>query len=99
MLFRSQQADVPARVEAIVRAIVEQGGTYPDVVQFLQQASSHHALSSRLVFDAVAEEDPGASIHEEVSARSREIPFIPPSEDAPGGDGAADTARTPDGSS
>ncbi|MFM8703442.1 MAG: flagellar basal body P-ring protein FlgI, partial [Planctomycetia bacterium] len=38
-----QQSDVPARVETIVRAIVEQGGTYPDVVQFLQQASSHHA--------------------------------------------------------
>jgi hypothetical protein len=72
-----QQADVPARVETIVRAIVQLGGTYPDVVQFLQQASSHHALSSRLAFDAVAEVDPWFTVHEEAAARSREIPTAP----------------------
>ena len=68
-----QQADVPARVETIVRAIVQLGGTYPDVVQFLQQASSHHALSSRLAFDAVAEIDPWFTVHDEAAAKSREI--------------------------
>ena len=94
-----QQADVPARVEAIVRAIVEQGGTYPDVVQFLQQASSHHAIKSRLVFDAVAEEDSGITIHEEISSRNRDIPQTSPDEDAPVGDGAAAAAPAPDVSS
>jgi flagellar basal body P-ring protein FlgI len=69
-----QQADVPARVDSIIRTIVQIGGTYPDVVQFLQQASSHHALASRLAFDAVAETDPWLTVHEEAAARSREIP-------------------------
>jgi flagellar basal body P-ring protein FlgI len=91
-----QQTDVPARVETIIRAIVELGGTYPDVVQFLQQASSHHALESRLVFDAVAEDDGRMSIHEEASARSRDIPPAPSDEDTPAGDGAADAAPTTD---
>ena len=93
-----QQTDVPARAETIIRAIVELGGTYPDVVQFLQQSTSHHALKSRLVFDAVAEEDASLSVHEEASARTRDIP--PASdEDAPAGDGAADAASFTDESS
>jgi flagellar basal body P-ring protein FlgI len=91
-----QQEEVPARVETIVRAIVQLGGTYPDVVQFLQQASSHHALQSRLVFDAVAEEDAGMSIHEEASLRARDIPPTTTDQDAPDGDGAADAATSPD---
>ncbi len=94
-----QQTDVPARVETIVRAIAEMGGTYPDIVQFLQQASSHHALKSRLVFDAVAEEDGSMSIHEEASARIRDIPPASTDEDAPAGDGAADAAPPTDESS
>jgi flagellar basal body P-ring protein FlgI len=94
-----QQNDVPARVETIVRAIVEMGGTYPDVVQFLQQASSHHALKSRLVFDAIAEEEGRMSIHEEASARNRDIPPASSDEDAPAGDGAADAAPPTDESS
>ena len=94
-----QQNDVPARVETIVRAIVEMGGTYPDVVQFLQQASSHHALKSRLVFDAIAAEEGRMSIHEEASARNRDIPSASSDEDAPAGDGAADAAPPTDESS
>ncbi|MFM9194848.1 MAG: HEAT repeat domain-containing protein [Planctomycetia bacterium] len=77
-----QQSDVPARVETIVRAIVEQGGTYPDVVQFLQQASSHHALKSRLVFDAIAEEDGRMTVHEEASIRTRDISTASPDDEA-----------------
>ncbi|NQW49173.1 MAG: flagellar basal body P-ring protein FlgI [Planctomycetes bacterium] len=69
-----QQIETTARLEAIIHAIVELGGTYPDVVQFLQQASSHRALVSRLAFDAVAEEDGRMSIHEEASSRGRAIP-------------------------
>ena len=76
-----QQADVPARVDTIARAIVQIGGTYPDIVQFLQQASSHHALSSRLAFDAVAEADPWLTVHEEAAARAREIPAAPADDD------------------
>ena len=91
-----QQEVVAARVETIVRAIVEQGGTYPDVVQFLQQASSHHALESRLVFDALPEEDGRLSIHEEASLRARDIPPATHDEDAPDGDGAGDAATSPD---
>ena len=88
-----QQVDVPARVDTIVRAIAELGGTYPDIVQFLQQASSHRAIKSRLVFDAIAEEDNSMSVHEEASSRIRDIPSpSPPDEDAPASDGAADDA-------
>lgn len=75
------------------------GGTYPDMVQFLQQASSHHGLESRLVFDAVAEEDGGLSVHEEASARIRDLPTPTTDEDAPAGDGAADAATPTDASS
>jgi hypothetical protein len=43
-------------------------------VQFLQQASSRRGLRSRLAFDAIPSEFDGReSIHEEASARSREI--------------------------
>jgi len=68
-----RQVDVPARVETVVRAIADLDGTYPDIVQFLQQASSHHALRSRLVFDALADDAGRMTIHEEVSARARDI--------------------------
>jgi flagellar basal body P-ring protein FlgI len=94
-----QQNDVPARVETIIRAIVDLGGTYPDVVQFLQQASSHHALQSRLVFDAIADEEGRMSIHEEASAKSRDIPLESSDEIAPAGDGAAAAVPLTDESS
>jgi UTP:GlnB (protein PII) uridylyltransferase len=83
----------------IIRAIADMGGSYPDIVQFLQQASSHHAIKSRLVFDAVAEEDGSMSVHEEASARIRDIPPASPDEDAPAGDGAADAVPPTDASS
>ncbi|MCX7431578.1 MAG: hypothetical protein NTY17_11355 [Planctomycetia bacterium] len=94
-----QQSEVPARVDTIIRAIAELGGTYPDIVQFLQQGSSHHAITSRLVFDALAEEDVSMSVHEEASARIRDIPSASTDEDAPAGDGAADAAPPTDESS
>ena len=37
----------------MVRAIVELGGTYPDVVQALQQAAQDGALASRFRVDAL----------------------------------------------
>lgn len=70
-----QQAGVPATADAIVRAIVGLGGTYPDAVQFLQQASAARAIQSRLAFDAIPVElDGRPTIHEEASARARDIP-------------------------
>lgn len=63
-----------ATADAVVRAIVAVGGTYPDAVQFLQQASASRALASRLAFDAVPSEFDGRqSIHEETSRQAREI--------------------------
>ena len=68
-----QVVEVDARVEPVARAIIQVGGTYPDVVQFLQQASAGRCLSSRLAFDAVPNEFDGrTSIHDEASARDRD---------------------------
>jgi len=70
-----QLAEVAATADAIVRSIVELGGTYPDAVQFLQQATAARAMQSRLAFDAVPHElDGRPTIHEEASARARDIP-------------------------
>lgn len=44
---------VSTSVDEVIRAIVELGGTYPDVVQALQQARDDGALPSRLVVDAI----------------------------------------------
>ncbi|WP_197527006.1 flagellar basal body P-ring protein FlgI [Pirellulimonas nuda] len=48
-----QKRVVPPTVDAVVRAIVELGGAYPDVVQALQQAKRDGALASRLEVDAL----------------------------------------------
>lgn len=49
----TQRRTVPPEVEDIVRAIVELGGAYPDVVQALQQASAAGVLTSRFRVDAI----------------------------------------------
>ena len=70
-----QKLEVPARVDTVVRAIVQLGGTYPDAVQFLQQATASRCLDSRLAFDALPSADDGRmSIHEEASQRDRDVP-------------------------
>ena len=48
-----EQREVSTRVDDVVRAIVALGGTYPDVVQALQQAKSDGALASRFEVDAL----------------------------------------------
>ena len=50
-----QKRVVSTQVDEVIRAIVELGGTYPDVVQALQQAKSTDALSSRFEVDALPE--------------------------------------------
>jgi len=46
---------VSTDVEEVVRTIVDMGGTYPDVVQALQQAKHEGALASRFRVDALPE--------------------------------------------
>lgn len=50
-----QKRIVSTRVDDVVRAIAELGGTYPDVVQALQQAKKKGALASRFEIDALPE--------------------------------------------
>jgi flagellar basal body P-ring protein FlgI len=48
-----EQRIVSTSVDEVVRTIVELGGTYPDVVQALQQAAQDGALASRFRVDAL----------------------------------------------
>jgi hypothetical protein len=48
-----QKREVSTRVDEVIRAIVELGGTYPDVVQALQQAKMDGSLPSRFEVDAL----------------------------------------------
>jgi flagellar basal body P-ring protein FlgI len=48
-----QKRIVTTKVDEIIRAVVDLGGTYPDVVQLLQQAKSKQALTSRFEVDAL----------------------------------------------
>jgi flagellar basal body P-ring protein FlgI len=57
--FAVREADqkrvVSTRVDEVVRAVAELGGTYPDVVQMLQEAKASGALPSRFEIDALPE--------------------------------------------
>jgi hypothetical protein len=48
-----QRRVVSTRVDEVIRAVVELGGTYPDVVQAMQQAKSSGSLASRFEVDAL----------------------------------------------
>jgi len=48
-----QQRIVSTRLDDVIRAIVDLGGTYCDVAQVLQQADAHGALQARLAVDAL----------------------------------------------
>ena len=48
-----QKRQVSTKVEDVIRAVLELGGTYPDVVQVLQQAKESGALKSRFKVDAL----------------------------------------------
>jgi len=50
-----QKRVVSPRVDDVVRAIVELGGTYPDVVQALQEAKAKGSLAGRFEVDALPE--------------------------------------------
>ncbi len=48
-----QKRTVSTQVDDVIRAIVDLGGTYPDVVQALQEAKTVGALPSRFEIDAL----------------------------------------------
>ncbi len=50
-----QKRVVSTRVDDVIRAIVELGGTYPDVVQALQEAKAAGCLEGRFEIDALPE--------------------------------------------
>ena len=50
-----QKRFVSPRVDDVIRAIVALGGSYPDVVQALQEARAHGNLTSRFEVDALPE--------------------------------------------
>ena len=50
-----QKRVVSSRVDDVIRAIVELGGTYPDVVQAIQEAKAAGCLEGRFEIDALPE--------------------------------------------
>ncbi len=50
-----QMRDVSNKVDDVIRAVVEVGGNYPDVVQILQKAAQKKVLGSRFEVDALPE--------------------------------------------
>ncbi|MGW8257629.1 MAG: flagellar basal body P-ring protein FlgI [Thermoguttaceae bacterium] len=48
-----QKRTVSPSVDEVIRAVVELGGTYPDVVQMLQEAKKANTLGSRFEVDAL----------------------------------------------
>ena len=51
----TEQRTVSTDLDDVIRAIVELGGEYPDVVQMLQQAKTSGSLTSRLAVNALPE--------------------------------------------
>ncbi len=77
-----QEAEVPADVASVLRAIVDLGGGYPDVIQFLQQASAGRHLTGRLVFDAVPDAFDGRpAIREETAGAGEDVDAASATED------------------
>jgi len=50
-----EKRTVSNRLDEIIRAVVDMGGTYPDVVQMLRQAEREKVLSCRLEIDCLPE--------------------------------------------
>ncbi|MCI0333778.1 MAG: flagellar basal body P-ring protein FlgI [Planctomycetes bacterium] len=65
-----QKREVSTSVDEVIRAIVELGGTYPDVVQALQQAKADGSLVGRFEVDALPE--PGRRFDRSIQQASAE---------------------------
>jgi len=75
-----QKRIVSTKVDDVSRAIAELGGTYPDVVQALQQAKASGALASRFEVDALPE---AGRRYERVAQGDEDIDGEPAGEDSP----------------
>jgi len=54
-----EKRTVSNRLDEIIRAVVDMGGTYPDVVQMLRQADMEKVMSCRLEIDCLPEANRG----------------------------------------
>lgn len=63
-----ERRTIQPEVDELIRAIVELGGTYPDVVQALQESDRQGALTSRLRVDALPQ--PGRKYGSETEKQS-----------------------------
>ncbi len=88
-----QKRVVPPTVDAVVRAIVELGGAYPDVVQALQQAKRDGALLSRLEVDALPA---SGRVYDRGSALEPEADEAAPADDEGESDGYRVATPLPD---
>jgi hypothetical protein len=92
-----QKRTVSTRVDEVVRAIVELGGTYPDVVQALQEAKAVGALATRLEIDALPR---AGRVYDRVAdagqaARAAPAPSGEPPKKPDGKDNDEPTAKAP----
>jgi flagellar basal body P-ring protein FlgI len=87
-----QKRTVSTRLDEVIRAIVELGGTYPDVVQALQEAKASGALQGRFEVDALPEAgrvyDPAESSEQNADAEKPLSPALGEKDSAKGGDKA-----------
>jgi flagellar basal body P-ring protein FlgI len=74
-----EQRIVSTGIDEVVRAIFELGGTYPDVVQALQQAKHDGALKSRFLVDALPQ--PGRRYDRDAARASADEELDAPSTD------------------
>ncbi len=70
----TQQRIVSTNVDEVIRAVVDLGGDYPDVVQMLQQAKNCGALPSRFRVNALPE--PGRTVDREESPKSSDAKLL-----------------------
>jgi hypothetical protein len=73
----TQERVVSTQINEVIRAIVDLGGDYPDVVQMLQQAKNAGALTSRFRVNALPE--PGREFDRD---EDQEQPVEPPVQEA-----------------
>ncbi|MCC7474669.1 MAG: flagellar basal body P-ring protein FlgI [Pirellulales bacterium] len=74
-----EQRVVSTSIDEVIRAIVALGGTYPDVVQALQEAKNDGALTSRFEVDALPE--PGR-MYDRIAANAKAESTAPASSDS-----------------
>jgi hypothetical protein len=70
----TQQRIVSTNVDEVIRAVIDLGGDYPDVVQMLQQAKNSGALTSRFRVNALPEI--GRSIDREESSNDSDTKLL-----------------------